>query len=175
MKAIQFSRFGRPEVVDHVDRRRPSPQKNEVLIEVTAAGVNFPDIRERQGVHQRAETHVAGHGVDVLLESIGGDIFERNFECLAMFGRYIIFGSTRGPGAPFATAVNDEMSDDDRYLCPDLFCAAGRTGARGASIPRRSHSRRHTSSQCLSRTSIESDGRSPIGCLRRGARREWSC
>jgi hypothetical protein len=30
-------------------------------------------------------------------ESIGGDIFEQSFECLATFGRYIIFGSTRGP------------------------------------------------------------------------------
>jgi len=44
----------------------------------------------------------AGKGVDILLESIGGDIFEKNFECLAPFGRYIIFGSTRGPGEPFA-------------------------------------------------------------------------
>jgi NADPH:quinone reductase len=41
-------------------------------------------------------------GVDILLESIGGDIFEKNFECLAPFGRYILFGSTRGPGEPFA-------------------------------------------------------------------------
>jgi NADPH2:quinone reductase len=43
-----------------------------------------------------------GKGVDILLESIGGDIFEKNFDCLAPFGRYIIFGSTRGPGEPFA-------------------------------------------------------------------------
>jgi NADPH:quinone reductase len=46
------------------------------------------------------KTH--GKGVDILLESIGGDIFEKNFDCLAPFGRYIIFGSTRGPGEPFA-------------------------------------------------------------------------
>jgi NADPH2:quinone reductase len=43
----------------------------------------------------------AGRGVDIILESIGGEIFEKNFECLATFGRYIIFGSTRGPGKPF--------------------------------------------------------------------------
>jgi NADPH2:quinone reductase len=41
-----------------------------------------------------------GRGVDILLESIGGDVFEQNFECLAPFGRYIIFGSTRGLGKP---------------------------------------------------------------------------
>ncbi|WP_263353423.1 quinone oxidoreductase family protein [Acidicapsa acidisoli] len=39
-------------------------------------------------------------GVDVILESIGGEIFQQNFECLAKFGRHIIFGSTRGPGNP---------------------------------------------------------------------------
>lgn len=41
-----------------------------------------------------------GLGVDVLLESIGGDVFEQNFECLATFGRYILFGSTQGLGKP---------------------------------------------------------------------------
>jgi NADPH2:quinone reductase len=41
-----------------------------------------------------------GHGVSVILESIGGSTFEENFECLATFGRHIIFGSTRGPGQP---------------------------------------------------------------------------
>jgi NADPH:quinone reductase len=45
---------------------------------------------------------MGGEGVDIVLESIGGDIFEKNFECLALFGRYILFGSTRGPGEPFA-------------------------------------------------------------------------
>ncbi|HWO90792.1 MAG TPA: zinc-binding dehydrogenase [Methylomirabilota bacterium] len=37
-----------------------------------------------------------------MLESIGGNVFEQNFECLANFGRYVILGSTRGPGEPFA-------------------------------------------------------------------------
>jgi NADPH2:quinone reductase len=46
--------------------------------------------------------NTGGHGVDIVLESVGGDIFEKNFECLATFGRYVIFGSTRGPGQPVA-------------------------------------------------------------------------
>jgi NADPH2:quinone reductase len=41
-----------------------------------------------------------GQGVDVILESVGGEVFEQNFSCLAKFGRHIIFGSTRGPGQP---------------------------------------------------------------------------
>jgi NADPH2:quinone reductase len=255
MKAIQFSRFGNRDVLEYVEVAKPSPQNDDVLIEVTASGVNFVDIRERQGIYARAETHVGqdkglprisglqavgyatavgplgnrdlvgqkvvallpsggyaqfvtapanatvrlpssaddammaaiptqgltawlmlnastqlhpgesvlvhgagggvgslavqlaksmgaglviasagseekrsfarslgadktvdydlpnwpsevlkatgGRGVDILLESIGGEIFEQNFDCLAAFGRYIIFGSTRGPGKPF--------------------------------------------------------------------------
>jgi NADPH2:quinone reductase len=44
----------------------------------------------------------SGRGVDVLLESIGGEVFEQNFDALATFGRYLLLGSTRGPGEPFA-------------------------------------------------------------------------
>lgn len=255
MKAIQFSRYGGTEVLELIDLPKPAPGWKEVLIEVHASGVNYVDIRERQGVYQRPETHVGsdkglprvsglqvvgvivdagsevdrtligkkavalvpsggyaqfaiapanftitipqsaddfilaalpnqgltawlmlhastqlhpgesvlihgaaggvgslavqlarsmgaglvvasagseekrqfvrrigadiaidysipnwpkavldatnGQGVDILLESIGGTIFEENFECLATFGRYIIFGSTRGLGKPF--------------------------------------------------------------------------
>jgi NADPH2:quinone reductase len=56
----------------------------------------------REDWTQQVLEKTGNQGVDVLLESIGGDIFEKNFECLAPFGRYIIFGSTRGPGQPFA-------------------------------------------------------------------------
>jgi NADPH:quinone reductase-like Zn-dependent oxidoreductase len=34
--------------LDNVDLPRPSPLNDDVLIEVTAAGVNYPDIRQRQ-------------------------------------------------------------------------------------------------------------------------------
>jgi NADPH2:quinone reductase len=56
----------------------------------------------REDWTKRVLENTGGRGVDVLLESIGGDIFEQNFDCLAPFGRYILFGSTRGPGKPFA-------------------------------------------------------------------------
>jgi NADPH:quinone reductase len=68
MKAIQYERFGGPEVLDYVEVLRPSPAEGEVLIETTAIGVNFPDIRERLGVYNRAETQVGG----VRLPQVGG-------------------------------------------------------------------------------------------------------
>jgi NADPH:quinone reductase len=254
MKAIQYERFGGPEVLEYLDLPDPTPGPGQLLIETAAIGVNFPDIRERLGVYNKAETRVggvqlpqvgglavagsvvatgpqtsvpvgrkvvalmkkgayaqlavaeeslsavtdddadqvtlagfaaqaacahlllqasttlragesllvhgaaggvgslavqiakalgaepvigtastaerrefvkslgadaaisydepgwteqvreltAGRGVDVLIESIGGDVFEQNFDALATFGRYLLLGSTRGPGEPFA-------------------------------------------------------------------------
>jgi NADPH:quinone reductase len=254
MKAIQYERFGGPEVLEYLDLPNPTPGSGQLLIETVAIGVNFPDIRERLGVYNNAETRVggvqlpqvgglavagtvvaagpqtsvevcrkvvalmkkgayaqlavaeeplsaviaedadqvtlagfaaqaacahlllqasttlragdsllvhgaaggvgslavqiakalgakpvigtastaerrkfveslgadaaisyeepewtaqvreltAGRGVDVLIESIGGDVFEQNFDALATFGRYLLLGSTRGPGEPFA-------------------------------------------------------------------------
>ena len=60
MKAIQFARFGGAEVLEYVDIDRPVPKADQILIEVSASAVNFPDIRERSGIYQRAETHVGG-------------------------------------------------------------------------------------------------------------------
>jgi len=254
MKAIQYERFGGPDVLEYLDLPNPTPGSGQLLIETVAIGVNFPDIRERLGVYNKADTRVggvqlpqvgglavagtvvaagpqtsveagrkvvalmkkgayaqlavaeeplcavidddadqvtlagfaaqaacahlllqasttlragesllvhgaaggvgslavqiakalgakpvigtastaerrefvkslgadaaisyvepgwteqvreltAGRGVDVLIESIGGDVFEQNFDALATFGRYLLLGSTRGPGEPFA-------------------------------------------------------------------------
>lgn len=60
MKAIQFRSFGGPEVLEYVDLPTPVPGPGEVLIETSAIGVNFPDIRERLGMYNRPETRVGG-------------------------------------------------------------------------------------------------------------------
>ena len=68
MKAVQYHHFGGPEVLDYVDLPDPRPGPGEVLIETAAIGVNFPDIRERLGVYNKAETRVGG----VQLPQVGG-------------------------------------------------------------------------------------------------------
>lgn len=55
----------------------------------------------RASTAQRRE-FVMALGVDVVIESIGGEVFWQNFDALATFGRYLLLGSTRGPGEPFA-------------------------------------------------------------------------
>ncbi len=49
MTAIEISEPGGPEVLRPVDRSVPTPRAGEVLIRVVAAGVNRPDIMQRQG------------------------------------------------------------------------------------------------------------------------------
>jgi len=68
MKAVQYDRFGGPEVLQYVDLPDPRPGPGEVLIQTAAIGVNFPDIRERLGVYNKAETRVGG----VQLPQVGG-------------------------------------------------------------------------------------------------------
>jgi NADPH2:quinone reductase len=75
---------------------------NEKLDFIRGLGADEAVDYTREDWTKRVIEITGGRGVDVLLESVGGDIFEKNFECLAMFGRYLIFGSTRGPGEPFA-------------------------------------------------------------------------
>jgi putative PIG3 family NAD(P)H quinone oxidoreductase len=49
MRAIEITRPGGPEVLTPAERPDPSPGRGEVLIEVRAAGVNRPDVMQRQG------------------------------------------------------------------------------------------------------------------------------
>ncbi|MEO7191897.1 MAG: NAD(P)H-quinone oxidoreductase [Vicinamibacterales bacterium] len=49
MKAIEISAPGSPEVLRLVDRPDPAPGPGEVQIRVAAAGVNRPDLMQRQG------------------------------------------------------------------------------------------------------------------------------
>ena len=49
MHAVEISRPGGPEVLVPVERPTPEAGKGEVLIKVSAAGVNRPDVFQRKG------------------------------------------------------------------------------------------------------------------------------
>lgn len=51
MKAIEISSFGPPDVLCLVDRPAPVAGVGEVLIRVTASGVNRPDVLQRKGAY----------------------------------------------------------------------------------------------------------------------------
>ena len=49
MRAVVVARPGGPEVLEIQMRPRPVPGEREVLVRVEAAGVNRPDVLQRQG------------------------------------------------------------------------------------------------------------------------------
>lgn len=51
MRAVEISSPGGPEVLRATTRTPPRPRTGEVLIEVYAAGINRPDVLQRQGVY----------------------------------------------------------------------------------------------------------------------------
>ena len=54
MTAIEIREPGPPEVLRPTQRPVPEPGEGEVLIEVAAAGVNRPDVLQRQGHYAAA-------------------------------------------------------------------------------------------------------------------------
>lgn len=51
MKAIQFTQYGGPDVLQVIDIARPVPKKKDVLIKVAAIGVNYADAARREGAY----------------------------------------------------------------------------------------------------------------------------
>jgi NADPH2:quinone reductase len=49
MKCIEISKPGGPEVLVLAERPTPAPTENEILVKVSAAGVNRPDVLQRLG------------------------------------------------------------------------------------------------------------------------------
>jgi NADPH2:quinone reductase len=73
MKAIEIPAPGPPEVLRLVDRPDPDPGSGEVLIDVVAAGVNRPDLMQRQGHYPppKGTTDIPGLEVSGRIAAVG--------------------------------------------------------------------------------------------------------
>ena len=79
MKAVYYDQPGSPDVLKVVDLEIPVPNDNQILIKVMAAGVNRPDIIQRQGNYPPPENHspILGLEVSGYVEKIGKNV--KNF------------------------------------------------------------------------------------------------
>ena len=75
MICVEISSPGPPEVLRPIDRPDPSPGGGEVLIRVAAAGVNRPDVMQRQGHYPPppGATDIPGLEVAGTIEAVGAD------------------------------------------------------------------------------------------------------
>jgi NADPH2:quinone reductase len=78
MIAIEISSPGGPEVLAPVERPTPPISPGEVLIRVAAAGVNRPDVLQRQGRYPPPPgvTDIPGLEVAGTVEAVGADVSE---------------------------------------------------------------------------------------------------
>ncbi len=76
MTVIEMREAGGPEVLELGTRAVPEPKASEVLIEVTAAGVNGPDIVQRKGFYPppKGASDLLGLEVSGEIVAIGADV-----------------------------------------------------------------------------------------------------
>jgi NADPH:quinone reductase len=72
MKALTFSKFGAPDVLEYTDVPMPALKENEVLVKMAAIGLNYADIYRRKGnYHLKGNPpFIAGYeGAGVVVDS----------------------------------------------------------------------------------------------------------
>ena len=74
MKAVRFSQFGGPEVLEIVDLPDPHPGPCQVRIAVRAAGVNPSDWKKRKGMMDRELPQTLGHEAAGIVDELGAGV-----------------------------------------------------------------------------------------------------
>jgi NADPH:quinone reductase-like Zn-dependent oxidoreductase len=74
MKAVRYSRFGGPEVLEIVDLPDPHPGAGQVRIAVRAAGVNPSDGKKRAGLMDEELPQTLGYEAAGVVDELGQDV-----------------------------------------------------------------------------------------------------
>ena len=81
MRAIHITKSGGPEVLQLQETPKPRPENNQVLIKVTAAGINRSDVITRQNTATYGKylppTLIPGLEVSGVIEEIGADVTDK--------------------------------------------------------------------------------------------------
>ena len=78
MIAVEIREPGTPDVLVPVERPRPTVASDNVLIKVRAAGVNYPDVMQRQGKYPPPPDASDLPGLEVagIIDEVGGDVHD---------------------------------------------------------------------------------------------------
>ncbi len=80
MRAIEITQYGGPEVLQLCERPMPHCKDGEVLIKVHAAGVNRPDVFQRQGNYPVPPGASDLPGLEVAGEIVDGELGDSGFK-----------------------------------------------------------------------------------------------
>ncbi|HVF07698.1 MAG TPA: zinc-binding dehydrogenase, partial [Actinomycetota bacterium] len=129
MKVVSFTGAGGNEVVHIEERPDPLPDANEVLVDVTFAGLNPADLQQREGRYPPPPgivADVAGLEVSGTVVAVGADVSAR----WSVGDR--VFGLVAGGGLASRVAVHEgcvtrvpaQLSDEEAAAVPEVFVTA---------------------------------------------------
>lgn len=103
MKAIQISQTGGPEVMAVVELPVPQPKPNEAVVKISAAGVNFIDIYNREGRYKAPLPLVLGQEAAGVVSAVGAEV-----RAVAV-GDRVAYTSVLGSYAEYAAVPADRL------------------------------------------------------------------
>ena len=103
MQAIQVSQVGGPEVLTPVDVPVPSPQPNEALVQIKAAGVNFIDVYFREGRYPTPLPFINGQEAAGVVTEVGNEV------TTLQPGDRVAYSSRLGSYAEYAAVPADRL------------------------------------------------------------------
>lgn len=103
MQAIQVSQVGGPEVLTPVDVPVPSPQPNEALVQIKAAGVNFIDVYFREGRYPTPLPFINGQEAAGVVTEVGSEV------TTLQPGDRVAYSSKLGSYAEYAAVPADRL------------------------------------------------------------------
>jgi NADPH2:quinone reductase len=103
MKAIQVQKPGGPEALVLVDIPVPEPKPNEVVVKVSAAGINFIDVYFREGRYPAALPFVSGQEASGIVSKVGAEV--KSFKS----GDRVAYTNIMGAYAEYAAVPADRL------------------------------------------------------------------
>jgi NADPH2:quinone reductase len=103
MQAVQVQKSGGPEVLTLVDLPVPKPKPNEVVVKVSAAGVNFIDVYFREGRYSTPLPFVNGQEACGIVSDVGNGVKSLKP------GDRVAYTSILGSYAQYAAAPSDRV------------------------------------------------------------------
>jgi NADPH:quinone reductase len=103
MKAIQVKTPGGPEALELVDLPVPQPKPNEVLVKLSASGVNFIDVYFREGRYKSVLPFTVGQEGAGVVTAVGSDVTSVNV------GDRVAWTGLQGSYAEYAAIAADRV------------------------------------------------------------------
>jgi NADPH2:quinone reductase len=103
MKAIQVKQTGGPEAMELVELPVPQPKANEAVVKLTASGINFIDVYQREGRYKVPLPFVIGQEGAGTVSAVGTEVKS------VKIGDKVAWTSVLGAYAEYAAVPEDKL------------------------------------------------------------------